>query len=224
MRVKITGIGTSDGHFLKAYNYIGMIGEIVPERIHPDGSLRGKFEEEGTGKCLFFNKVMYERARGSLGDCKKYKPKKPAPQYRLLKAITGWALVADSPANCDEFKKEIIIFIARYGIHTCATMSYDSLDEYVAQVKPKNHAWLIKKGYLERIEPARTYRVGQKLKAGGGSYEYAVAPVGEKEVQLIATDFLAHYGKPIRVESFDEITQAEMDQMVGRGVFQGVVS
>jgi len=252
----------------------------VPERIRPDGSLRGKFEEEGTGKCLFFNKVMYEK--------EKYKPKKegamkkmrcvkdffepgrlpeeriftkgqdyevinqtmdhyflnnssgsdfhavkknhgyfepipdtsePSPKYRLLKAITGRSLLGNNACH-----PELGKFIIKYGYDHCATkQGFRSLDEYVAQVDPGNYKWLVKKGYVERIYE-RTYSVGQKFKTSWGGNIYAIAAVGEKQVQLIAIDFEAHYGKPIRVESFDEITQAEMDQMVSKDGFDGVIS
>ena len=147
-------------------------------------------------------------------------PDTPA-KYKLLRPITGRSLLIKGPDNCHEFDNETVEFIGRYGLHTCATTFFDSVDEYAAQVKAPNLKWLLVHGYLERVKEERTYCAGQRVKIKG--FEYGIVPVGWLRVQLIATGLDTHYNKPVTIADFKYITQAEMDKMVLPKNFQGVV-
>jgi len=168
----------------------------------------------------------------------------PEPKYRLLNPITGKALVDDRPkSGCADYQREVGRFIAAYGFDACATGFFDNnVDRYVAQLRPANFAWLIKKGYLERIEVEvvkiggayqldenkRTYHIGQRLKLRGllgtTDGEYIIAGAGTGYFSLINLDSGFTRNTRVKVNQIDAISQAEMDQMVSKDDFDGVIS
>jgi len=140
--------------------------------------------------------------------------KDPKPKYLQLKWITGRALMDDGAC-----RKELGAFIIRYGVDECATAGFrHSVDEYAAQVKPGNLAWLIDHGYLQRVEPEqpqRTYHKGQDvLIIGGSGNRYKICHVGRGLVSLVSwADGNCWADPPIRVDNSDKIPKSVVDKL-----------
>ncbi len=130
-------------------------------------------------------------------------------RYIVKKLITGRALAADGACN-DELRK----FVELYGFDDCAITHFADVDEYAAQVKPINLEFLVKQGYLERIEPERTYHAGQRVRIEGNDHYWKVRT--EKIIlAALETDGSASpWRRPVKIEDPNQITQAEMDQMI----------
>ncbi len=144
-------------------------------------------------------------------------PETPA-KYKLKKPITGRALAADGACS-----DELVKFVVKYGFNDCATAGFASVDEYVLHVERDNLGWLLKQGYLEGGEPERTYCAGQRVRIEGNDQYWKVRT--EKIIlAALETDGSAPpWRRPVKIEDPNQITQAEMDQMIDPKDFRGII-
>ena len=129
-------------------------------------------------------------------------------KYRLLKPITGKAIVAD-----DACATECGNFIKKYGLDKCATESFDSIDAYAFQVKENNLAWLFDHGYLELDGP--TYHIGQRIKIGSYGTGHILAQCDPHMVVAIDLENGNRMIDPVRVGNINHITSSELKKICG---------
>ena len=129
-------------------------------------------------------------------------------KYRLLKPITGKAIVAD-----DACATECGNFIKKYGLDQCATEFFSSIYNYVSQVKEDNLVWLFDHGYLELDGP--TYHIGQRIIIGSYSATHILAQCDPHMVVAIDLENGNRMIDPVRVGSINHITFSELKKICG---------
>lgn len=144
-------------------------------------------------------------------------------KYKVVKDITLAAIHLAGDDSCKQFRTEYEKFMDWCGTYIVA-LFYDPIPpEWVLSTIASHPRWakfLLKHGFIEKIEETTTYNYGQEFEWDNGRTvaRYILAQVDPAKVCLINIsngDKGNRYADPVIVKKISEITEAEFDQITG---------